>query len=448
MINLTLPKALYPIFEGEARYRVAYGGRGGAKSWGLASVLAVRAYQKPLRILCARELQGSIKDSVHALLASRIEALGLTGFDIGRDYLRHVNGSEFIFRGLRSNAHEIKSMEGIDIAWVEEAQKVSHSSWDLLIPTIRKPKSEIWVSFNPEYRTDSTSIRFKENTPPDTLKAEINYTDNPWLPEPLCKEAVYMREVDPIGYQHVWGGGYKDPSQGGNVVKGWTFANVDEGITYNPEETIHLTMDFNVDPMCWGLAHLRYIDGQRHYHFFDEIAKENTNLSACLESFIARYGKHTAGIVVTGDANSGRARSDMDDLTRTRWNKIKNILSDHGVRNFTVESNKANPSIAMRIEVFNSLVCNADYTRRVKASPKCEKLIYSMLNLRYKISTEDIYIPTPKEIEKEPHLKWHRDDIFDAASYLTWQYDPIKLDAPSKNREAVVPKGLTDQWKR
>ena len=442
-INVEIPSALIPLFQGEARYRVAYGGRGSAKSHTFGRMADIRAYEKPRRILCARELQNSIKDSVHHLLAEQIGLMGLSGFEIGESYIRHANGSEFIFRGLRSNAAEIKSMEGIDIVWVEEAQKVSAESWQLLIPTIRKPGSEIWVTFNPEHKTDATSFLFIESPPPDAKIVKINHDQNPWFPEALEKERLYCKSVDPVNYPHIWEGDYKDPTQGGRVVPGWTFANVDEGCVYQHTRRLYLSCDFNVDPMCWVIAHIDYVDGKRHYQIIDEIAAENSNIAACTEEFVRRYGTHTAGIVLTGDANSGNARSDQDDKTRTRFRKIENILSDYGVKNFVTESNRSNPFVESRIEAFNLLVSNHDRVRRVKVHPKCKRLIYAMENVRYLPGCEKVYVPAPKEIEREPSKKWLRNDMFDAVSYLTWKYDPIVKEHQSH----TVPKTIAVPFK-
>src|SRR5262245_40379363 len=122
-----------------SRYKIYYGGRGGAKSWGVARALLIQAAQQPQRILCAREFQNSIGDSVHKLLADQIPLLGLDSFyQVLQTSIRGINGSEFAFAGLRHNVTKIKSYEGVDKVWVEEAEKVSKSSWETLIPTIRK----------------------------------------------------------------------------------------------------------------------------------------------------------------------------------------------------------------------------------------------------------------------------------------------------------------------
>jgi phage terminase large subunit len=190
------------------RYKVRYGGRGGLKSWSFARALLILATEKRLRILCARELQTSIKDSVHRLLVDMIDLLQLSQwFDVTKTSITHrLTGTEFIFKGLRHNFNEIKSTEAIDICWVEEAQLVSSSSWEVLIPTIRKTGSEIWVSFNPLEETDDTYQRFVVNTPPDTDILKVNWDRNPWFPPTLEKERVYMLSIDPEAYEHVWEG--------------------------------------------------------------------------------------------------------------------------------------------------------------------------------------------------------------------------------------------------
>jgi phage terminase large subunit len=116
------------------------------------------------------------------------------------------NGSEFIFAGIRKDIEKVKSTEGIDICWVEEAEKVSKRSWEVLIPTIRKDGSEIWVTFNPDEETDPTYQRFVVNPPPDAEVVEINWRDNPWFPEVLRKEKDYLFKVDPEAAEHVWEG--------------------------------------------------------------------------------------------------------------------------------------------------------------------------------------------------------------------------------------------------
>src|SRR6185312_699900 len=218
-VNAQFPSKLQPLFEPH-RYKVLYGGGGATKSWSIAMALVILAASRKLRILCCREIQTSISASVHQLLVDTIKRLGLAQqFYIVQSTIRSKNGSEFIFKGLRSSIQEIKSTEGIDICWVEEANLVSKFSWDTLTPTIRQPGSEIWISFNPELDTDETYVRFVLRSPPGAVVIKLNYTDNPFLPDVLKAEAEHSKVTDYDAYLHVWEGHTKQ------VLDGAIYAN-------------------------------------------------------------------------------------------------------------------------------------------------------------------------------------------------------------------------------
>jgi phage terminase large subunit len=206
-LRVPTPEKLEFLFA-PSRYKVAYGGRGGAKSWNFARALLVRGYASRQRIVCAREIQESIQDSVHKLLSDQIIALGLGAFyQIQKTAIVGANGSEFLFVGLRQqDVHKIKSLEGADVVWVEEAQAVSERSWSILTPTIRKPGSEIWVTFNPELDTDPTYQRFVVNPPEGAAVVTINWNDNPWFPVELERERQDLKRRDQEAYENVWEG--------------------------------------------------------------------------------------------------------------------------------------------------------------------------------------------------------------------------------------------------
>lgn len=202
--RLSFAPKFKPLFQPK-RYKTFHGGRGGAKSWAAARALVIMAASKKLRILCTREVQNSIKDSVHKLLKDQIEMLGLNPwFRITNESITSASGSEFLFKGLRFDPLGIKSTEGVDICWVEEAQSVSSDSWAILIPTIRKEGSEIWVTFNPGEEQDPTYQRFIVNPPDDSITVEVNYYDNPYLPDTLRKEMEYCKRIDYEAYEHIW----------------------------------------------------------------------------------------------------------------------------------------------------------------------------------------------------------------------------------------------------
>lgn len=215
MSGAKFPKALRFLFDPH-RYKVARGGRGSGKSWSFARALLIQGAQKPLRVLCTREIQKSIKDSVHKLLRDQIEVLGLGHFyEVLETEIRGLNGTEFTFAGLQGHTVDsIKSYEGCDRVWVEEAHVVSKRSFDVLIPTIRKDGSEVWISFNPELETDDVYQRFVVSPPPDCVSVKVNYIDNPWFPKVLEAERLHCQATDPKGYEHIWEGNCKPAVEG------------------------------------------------------------------------------------------------------------------------------------------------------------------------------------------------------------------------------------------
>lgn len=210
------PKKLRFLFE-PSRYKVARGGRGSGKSWGFARALLVRGARQTTRVLCTREVQKSIQQSVHQLLRDQIDALGLGGFyEVLATEIRGKNGTQFFFSGLSDQtAESLKSFEGVDVCWVEEAQAVTKSSWDILTPTIRKEGSEIWLTYNPQLESDETHKRFTLNPPPDCVNVELNYTDNPYFPAVLEAERKHAKaSMKPEDYAHIWEGKCKPAVEG------------------------------------------------------------------------------------------------------------------------------------------------------------------------------------------------------------------------------------------
>lgn len=199
------------------RYKVYYGGRGGTKSWGFAEALIRKSSVRPLRILCTREYQNSISDSVHRLLTDTIDRLGMgVWFKTTKTSIVSKSGSEFIFKGLHNNVKEIKSTEGVDICWVEEAQDVSDESWETIGPTIRDKGSEIWISFNMPDEQAATYRRFIKHKPRDSVVHCVNFDQNPYFTEELELERQgYLdlianadndaeRKEAQLNYDYVW----------------------------------------------------------------------------------------------------------------------------------------------------------------------------------------------------------------------------------------------------
>lgn len=269
-MSIELPAKLRPLFEPK-RYKVLHGGRGSGKSWGVARILLLLAAQKPLRILCTREVQKSIKDSVHRLLNDQIQAMGLGAFfEVLETEIRGRNGSLFLFAGLAQHTVEsIKSFEGCDICWVEEAQTVTKRSWDVLTPTIRKEGSEIWVTFNPDMETDETYTRFVAHERDDAFVVQINWRDNPWFGGELEAERQDTLRRDPGSYDNIWEGKPKRVSEGA-IYKHEILALYEEKrvrpVPYDPLLKVHTAWDLGWnDAMTIGFfqrtgAEVRVID--------------------------------------------------------------------------------------------------------------------------------------------------------------------------------------------
>lgn len=213
--QVELPPKLVDLFaepRGVHRYRCAYGGRGSGKSYGFALMAAIWGFMEPLRVLCTRELQISIKESFHAELKAAIAAHAWLAahYDVGVDYLRGRNGTEFLFRGLRNNVSAVKSTARIDLTIVEEAEDVPEASWMTLEPTVfRQPRAELWVVWNPRLEGSPVDVRFRRNVPDGAAVAAMNWHDNPFFPAEL--DALRRQDeqrMDPATYAHVWEGAY------------------------------------------------------------------------------------------------------------------------------------------------------------------------------------------------------------------------------------------------
>lgn len=270
MSRLVFPKKFHSTIFKPSRYKSYHGGRGSGKSVNVARTLVIKACQEKHRILCCREVQNTIRDSVHKLIADQIEDMGLSPyFEITQTSIRNVNGSEFIFKGLRFDPQGIKSTEGITLCWVEEAQTVSENSWSILIPTIREPNSEIWLTWNPLDEASATYQRFVVNTPPDCIDVEVNYYDNPYFPDVLRQEMEWLKQKDFGAYEHVWLG--KPLSLTDAVIfKGHYTVEAFPDDLWQKAERLHFGADFGFanDPStlvrCFILDNRLYIDHEAY----------------------------------------------------------------------------------------------------------------------------------------------------------------------------------------
>ena len=276
------------------RYKVAYGGRGSGKSWGFARALLLQASNKPLRILCAREIQRSIRQSVHQLLTDQIQALGLGPFyEVLESEIRGINGSLFSFTGLANNTVEsIKSFEGVQIVWCEEAQTISRKSWDILIPTIRKPDSEIWVSFNPNIDTDNTYQRYVVEPPENAKVVKVNWQDNPWFPQVLEDERQHSLKTNP-DYANIWEGDCKAAVDGAiysNEIREAQEGNRITTVPYDPMMKVHVVMDLGWNDSMSVILCQKGISDLRIIGYIEDDHRTLDSYSAQLKNLSYNWG--------------------------------------------------------------------------------------------------------------------------------------------------------------
>ncbi len=272
-----------------------YGGRGGTKSWGVAQVLLLQGTAQPLRIMCARETQTSMRDSVHRLLADQIIRLGLTDFyQVLQREIRGINGTEFLFAGLSSlTVDSIKSFEGVDRVWVEEGQSVKKRSWEILIPTIRKPSSEIWVTFNPDLDTDDTWVRFIEQAPPGAVLIPVSYRDNPWLSEKFLRDMEHMRATDPINFENIYEGKPRAAAQGAIYtpeVTALASSNRITAVPADPMHEVHTVWDLGFNDSCAVIFVQRHVSELRIVDYLEENQRDMSQYVTALKERGYRYG--------------------------------------------------------------------------------------------------------------------------------------------------------------
>jgi len=287
------------------RYRCLYGGRDGAKSHSISRMLLARGISKKERILCVREIQNSIADSVHKLLSDLILSLNLGYFyNIQKSSIVGRNGTEFSFHGLSTETRDsLKSKEGTTICWVEEAQTISKKSWEILEPTIRADGSEIFVSFNPDMDSDEVYQKFVVNAPQDAIVTKINWDDNPWRSKVLDFAREKMRLESPDDYERVYGGKCRTAVDGA-IYAGEITAAIEakriRPVPYDPLLKVHTIWDLGWnDRMSIGFAQrlhseIRWIDFLENQHktydwYVNQIKAKGYNLG---RAFLPHDGKH------------------------------------------------------------------------------------------------------------------------------------------------------------
>lgn len=317
-VTIQIPEAFQELFK-PYRYKVFYGGRGGAKSHAFARALLIQGMQKPLRIVCGREIQKSIKDSVHQLLSNIIREHGLdTFYTIQNDAIKGINGTYITFLGLKHNVTGMKSLEGVDILWVEEAENVSSNSWEVAIPTIRKDGSEIWISFNTKNISDPTYQRFVAQADNRMLVKKVSWRDNPFFTDVLNDERLKLKKEDEEAYLHVWEGEPDTRRSGFIYAKQLSRARDEKRITnvpYDPSCEVFTAWDlgFGDATAIWWLQfvgrELRWIDfyensGEQLDHYVSLVKGKPYNYST---HYLPHDGAH-------GNIRGGRVDEQLRDM--------------------------------------------------------------------------------------------------------------------------------------
>jgi len=385
-MGIALNKKLKQFATTKTRYKITYGGLGSSKSWTIARILLLKASATPMRILCTREIQDSIKDSVHKLLKDQITLLDLQGFTVQNDVIKHINGSEFLFKGLYSNLSKVKSFEGVDICWIEEAESISAMSWEILDPTIRKPNSEIWVSFNPRYETDIMYKTFITNTPDNTLVIKMNWSNNKHFPVELEKQKDQMAKTDPDLYLHIWEGELKK--------------NTSEQIMQNK----------------WVIDTFASNPALEHYYFGADwgFSQDPNTVN---RSYISKNEEHGDNcLYIEYEANDRPYESDKRntssdlDMLPMLWDKVPLI------RDYSVIADSARPETISHMRNKSFLVEGAkkgagsiedgiEFLRsfdKIIIHPRCKNTIHEFKNYKYKVDAKSGQI-TNKIVDKYNH---------------------------------------------
>lgn len=374
-LTLDIPEKALPVWENPKRYNVLYGGRGSTKSWTVARILSVKGFIEPRRILCAREIQKTLRDSVYQLLLDQQKALGLEDFyKATKDSIVGRNGTQFMFHGIRTeDITKIKSLEGCTDCWVEEAHVVSAKSWRTLTPTIRREGSVFYVTFNPELDTDESYVRFIESPPKNSNVIRLNYSDNPWFPPVLEDERQedYERDKthDKHVYKHVWEGQCLPAVEGAIFAE--EVAKLFEGGRVRPLDHDSKGLVHGIMDLGWGVQTMllaqRFASTVQIIGYYEWRNKTYAQISQDLRANHPNYrwGKifmpHDAS---HKDPKTGKSHKDVMEELDWEVQDVPQI----GVENY----------ISMGREMFNN----------VYVSDQCTDLVNCLRRFKYRISTE------------------------------------------------------------
>lgn len=405
---------------------VYQGGYGSGKTFAGSLLGILLALKFPgIRGLVGAQTYTLVRDTT---LQTYFEHLDNFGFTEGKDYdwssslqkLTFKNGSEILFRHF-DEPNKLKSLN-LGFVEIEEMSDIPYDTFKMLLGRMRQKVKKSWKDFtyrifghtNPETCRGWVYKTFKENKSPNYRLISAPTTQNIYLPKGFCEE---LKKVYDEQYYNIFVLAQNGEYNNGLVIKDFSDENIKE-ITYQPEMDLHISCDFNVDPMCWVFAHKT--DDKVFY--FDEIAMENTTTAKACDEFYRRYPNHKGKIIVNGDA-SGDNRSCTSEYTNYVIINKKLLQFGYDVE---IQIKAFNPPIKNRIMAFNSKVRSANGEVCLFVDKKCEKLLYNIYNLKYKEGSSKIDIPTYQQIKQSKELKFLSHPM-DAASYLVDFYWPITL---------------------
>lgn len=405
---------------------VYQGGYGSGKTFAGSLLGILLALKFPgIRGLVGAQTYTLVRDTT---LQTYFEHLDNFGFTEGKDYdwssslqkLTFKNGSEILFRHF-DEPNKLKSLN-LGFVEIEEMSDIPYDTFKMLLGRMRQKVKKSWKDFtyrifghtNPETCRGWVYKTFKENKSPNYRLISAPTTQNIYLPKGFCDE---LKKVYDEQYYNIFVLAQNGEYNNGLVIKDFSDENIKE-ITYQPEMDLHISCDFNVDPMCWVFAHKT--DDKVFY--FDEIAMENTTTAKACDEFYRRYPNHKGKIIVNGDA-SGDNRSCISEYTNYVIINKKLLQFGYDVE---IQIKAFNPPIKNRIMAFNSKVRSANGEVCLFVDKKCEKLLYNIYNLKYKEGSSKIDIPTYQQIKQSKELKFLSHPM-DAASYLVDFYWPITL---------------------
>lgn len=405
---------------------VYQGGYGSGKTFAGSLLGILLALKFPgIRGLVGAQTYTLVRDTT---LQTYFEHLDNFGFTEGKDYdwssslqkLTFKNGSEILFRHF-DEPNKLKSLN-LGFVEIEEMSDIPYDTFKMLLGRMRQKVKKSWKDFtyrifghtNPETCRGWVYKTFKENKSPNYRLISAPTTQNIYLPKGFCDE---LKKVYDAQYYNIFVLAQNGEYNNGLVIKDFSDENIKE-ITYQPEMDLHISCDFNVDPMCWVFAHKT--DDKVFY--FDEIAMENTTTAKACDEFYRRYPNHKGKIIVNGDA-SGDNRSCTSEYTNYVIINKKLLQFGYDVE---IQIKAFNPPIKNRIMAFNSKVRSANGEVCLFVDKKCEKLLYNIYNLKYKEGSSKIDIPTYQQIKQSKELKFLSHPM-DAASYLVDFYWPITL---------------------